>query len=67
MFLYLASYLSPLAGQNKGKAYLEYADAAMSHMNGGQLDGAVLKVELSDVPLQRTCARTRSRFPPFHR
>ena len=30
-------------------------------MNGGQLDGAALKVELSDVPLQPT----RSRSPPF--
>ncbi|KAI9512264.1 hypothetical protein F5148DRAFT_965424, partial [Russula earlei] len=51
------------SGQNKGKASLEYADAAsartaVSHMNGGQLDGAVLKVELSDAPL-----RTRSRSP----
>ncbi|KAF8484854.1 hypothetical protein DFH94DRAFT_679430 [Russula ochroleuca] len=64
------------SGQNKGKAYLEYADAAsartaMSHMNGGQLDGAALKVELSEMPLQRTTtatatrARTRSRSPPF--
>ncbi|KAF8505683.1 hypothetical protein F5888DRAFT_1837689 [Russula emetica] len=53
------------SGQNKGKAYLEYVDVAsartaMSHMNGGQLDGAALKVELSDVSLQRT----RSRSPP---
>ncbi|KAI0307252.1 hypothetical protein B0F90DRAFT_1665505 [Multifurca ochricompacta] len=53
------------SGQNKGKAALEYADAtsartAVSHMNGGQLDGAALKVELSDTPV-----RTRSRSPPF--
>ncbi|KAI0068876.1 RNA-binding domain-containing protein [Artomyces pyxidatus] len=51
------------SGQNRGKAALEYADPASahkaaSHMNGGQLDGAVLKVELSDLPV-----RTRSRSP----
>ncbi|EIN10275.1 hypothetical protein PUNSTDRAFT_63969, partial [Punctularia strigosozonata HHB-11173 SS5] len=45
------------SGQNRGKAALEYADAdaaqkAASHMNGGQLDGAVLKVELSDLPIR---------------
>ncbi|KIJ70332.1 hypothetical protein HYDPIDRAFT_45160, partial [Hydnomerulius pinastri MD-312] len=49
------------SGQNRGKAALEYADPAsaqkaVSHMNGGQLDGLVLKVELSDLPI-----RTRSR------
>ncbi|KAG8218425.1 hypothetical protein J3R82DRAFT_4050 [Butyriboletus roseoflavus] len=52
------------SGQNRGKAALEYADPsaaqkAVSHMNGGQLDGLVLKVELSDVPI-----RTRSRSRP---
>ncbi|KAG9317252.1 hypothetical protein JVU11DRAFT_1446 [Chiua virens] len=52
------------SGQNRGKASLEYADPssarkAASHMNGGQLDGLVLKVELSDVPI-----RTRSRSRP---
>ncbi|KAH9179793.1 hypothetical protein EDB89DRAFT_516394 [Lactarius sanguifluus] len=55
------------SGQNKGKAALEYADAssartAVSHMNGGQLDGAALKVELSDTPVFH---RTRSRSPPL--
>ncbi|KAL0949554.1 hypothetical protein HGRIS_009603 [Hohenbuehelia grisea] len=49
------------SGQNRGKAAIEYTDApaahkAASHMNGGQLDGAVLKVELSDLPV-----RSRSR------
>lgn len=53
-----------LAGQNRGKASLEFADPlsaqkAVSHMNGGQLDGLILKVELSDVPI-----RTRSRSRP---
>ncbi|KAF9818351.1 hypothetical protein IEO21_02866 [Rhodonia placenta] len=43
------------SGQNRGKASLEFADSAsahkaISHMNGGQLDGAVLKVELSEFP-----------------
>ncbi|KAF7355104.1 RNA-binding domain-containing protein [Mycena sanguinolenta] len=43
------------SGQNRGKAALEYADPpsaqkAASHMNGGQIDGAVVKVELSDLP-----------------
>ncbi|KAM6495537.1 hypothetical protein JOM56_008243, partial [Amanita muscaria] len=43
------------SGQNRGKAALEFVDAvaahkAASHMDGGQLDGAVLKVELSDLP-----------------
>lgn len=53
------------AGQNRGRAALEYAQAseaqlAISHMNGGQLDGAILKVELSDVPLR---SRSHSRSP----
>ncbi|OBZ70165.1 RNA-binding protein with serine-rich domain 1 [Grifola frondosa] len=43
------------SGQNRGKAALEYADSASahkaaSHMDGGQLDGAMLKVELSELP-----------------
>ncbi|CAL1700902.1 unnamed protein product [Somion occarium] len=51
------------SGQNRGKAALEYAEPtgaqkAASHMNGGQLDGAILKVELSDLPI-----RSRSRSP----
>ncbi|KAF9449886.1 RNA-binding domain-containing protein, partial [Macrolepiota fuliginosa MF-IS2] len=51
------------SGQNRGKAALEYADStsahrAFEHMDGGQLDGAVLKVELSDLPV-----RSRSRSP----
>ncbi|KAI6105512.1 hypothetical protein F5141DRAFT_131712 [Pisolithus sp. B1] len=54
------------SGQNRGKAALEYAVAAsahkaVSHMNGGQLDGLVLKVELSDLPIR---ARSRSRPRP---
>ncbi|KZP12102.1 hypothetical protein FIBSPDRAFT_680970, partial [Athelia psychrophila] len=45
------------SGQNRGKAALEYADAseaqkAVSHMDGGQLDGAILKIELSDTPIR---------------
>ncbi|KAF8845726.1 hypothetical protein BDN67DRAFT_887601, partial [Paxillus ammoniavirescens] len=45
------------SGQNRGKAALEYADPvsaqkAVSHMNGGQLDGLVLKAELSDLPIR---------------
>ncbi|KAL4265608.1 hypothetical protein AB1N83_000166 [Pleurotus pulmonarius] len=52
------------SGQNRGKAAVEYAESqaarkAASHMNGGQLDGAVLKVELSDLPV-----RSRSRSHP---
>ncbi|KAF8633691.1 hypothetical protein AX15_001297 [Amanita polypyramis BW_CC] len=51
------------SGQNRGKAALEFVDAgsaqkAASHMDGGQLDGAIVKVELSDLPI-----RTRSRSP----
>lgn len=54
------------SGQNRGKAALEYADVAsahkaVSHMHGGQLDGLVLKVELSDLPIR---ARSRSRPRP---
>ncbi|KAI6004078.1 hypothetical protein EDD15DRAFT_2125451, partial [Pisolithus albus] len=50
------------SGQNRGKAALEYAVAAsahkaVSHMNGGQLDGLILKVELSNLPIR---ARSRS-------
>ncbi|PFH50536.1 hypothetical protein AMATHDRAFT_144827, partial [Amanita thiersii Skay4041] len=45
------------SGQNRGKAALEFSDSnsafkAASHMDGGQLDGAVLKVELSDLPIR---------------
>ncbi|PAV20975.1 RNA-binding domain-containing [Pyrrhoderma noxium] len=52
------------SGQNKGKASLEFstpaaAHKAKSHMDGGQLDGAVLKVELSETPVR---SRSRSRF-----
>jgi RNA recognition motif-containing protein len=55
-----------LAGQNRGKAALEYSDAAsaekaFSHMNGGQLDGATLKVELSNLPIR---PQRVSRSPP---
>ncbi|TCD70843.1 hypothetical protein EIP91_001534 [Steccherinum ochraceum] len=47
------------SGQNRGKAALEFADPtgahkAASHMDGGQLDGAILKVELSDLPVVPT-------------
>ena len=51
-----------IAGQNRGKAAVEFTEPAFAHkaythMNGGQLDGAVLKLELSDLPV-------RSRSPP---
>ncbi|KAI4519666.1 hypothetical protein K525DRAFT_226259, partial [Schizophyllum commune Loenen D] len=50
------------SGQNRGKAAVEFTEPAFAHkaythMNGGQLDGAVLKLELSDLPV-------RSRSPP---
>ncbi|KAK1228918.1 hypothetical protein PQX77_008076 [Marasmius sp. AFHP31] len=53
------------SGQNRGKAALEFAapaeaHKAASHMNGGQVDGAILKVELSDLPVR---SRSRSRSP----
>ena len=53
------------AGQNKGKAALEYddttaAEKAVAHMNNGQLDGAVLSVSLSDLPIRKR-SRSRSR------
>ncbi|KAF8305450.1 hypothetical protein DL93DRAFT_2066268, partial [Clavulina sp. PMI_390] len=43
-------------GHNRGKAALEYFDGssaakAAKHMDGGQLDGEILNVELSDFPL----------------
>ncbi|KAG6837521.1 hypothetical protein H0H93_007702 [Arthromyces matolae] len=52
------------SGQNRGKAALEFADAssahkAFTHMDGGQLDGAALKLELSNLPV-----RSRSPTPP---
>ncbi|KAG1907438.1 uncharacterized protein F5891DRAFT_372057 [Suillus fuscotomentosus] len=55
------------SGQNRGKAALEFTDAAsaqkaVSHMNGGQLDGLIVKVELSDLPI-RTRSRSRPRPP----
>ncbi|KAF8897302.1 hypothetical protein BD779DRAFT_366598 [Infundibulicybe gibba] len=53
------------SGQNRGKAALEYADPpsatkAQLHMDGGQLDGAILKVELSELPIR---SRSHSRPP----
>lgn len=56
-----------LAGQNRGKAALEFyevsaAKKAVSHMNKGYLDGAVLTVELSDAII-RERSRSRSRRP----
>ncbi|KAJ7117366.1 hypothetical protein C8R43DRAFT_1077750 [Mycena crocata] len=55
------------SGQNRGKAALEYADPpsaqkAASHMNGGQIDGAIIKVELSELPV-RPRSRSRPRPP----
>lgn len=55
-----------VAGQNRGKAAIEYADTASahraaSHMDGGQLDGAILKVELSELPVR---SHSRSPRPP---
>lgn len=52
------------SGQNKGKASLEFstssaAHKAKTHMDGGQLDGAVLKIELSNSPMR---SPSRSRF-----
>ncbi|KAH9853584.1 hypothetical protein C2E23DRAFT_902936 [Lenzites betulinus] len=44
------------SGQNKGTASVEFVDSssahkAVSHMDGGQLDGAVLKCELSEASI----------------
>lgn len=55
------------SGQNRGKAALEFYEAsaakkAVSHMNKGYLDGAVLAVELSDAII-RDRSRSRSRRP----
>ncbi|GLB33569.1 putative RNA recognition motif containing protein [Lyophyllum shimeji] len=57
------------SGQNRGKAALEYADPpsahkAASHMDGGQLDGAILKVELSNLPVRSRSPSPRVRLPP---
>lgn len=59
------------SGQNRGKAALEFEDPpaahkAASHMDGGQLDGAVLKVELSNLPV-RSRSPSRTRPPRVHR
>ncbi|KAF7971766.1 hypothetical protein HWV62_36195 [Athelia sp. TMB] len=53
----------------KCKAALEYADTAaaqkaMSHMDGGQLDGAILKIKLSDIPIRTRSLAPRSPPPP---
>ncbi|KAI1795142.1 hypothetical protein LXA43DRAFT_1091263 [Ganoderma leucocontextum] len=45
------------SGQNRGKAALEFLDSAsahkaVSHMDGGQLDGAIIKAELSELPVR---------------
>jgi RNA-binding protein with serine-rich domain 1 len=73
-FLFLIHLLTGVvAAQNRGKAALEFAEAsqaqtAASHMNGGQLDGVELKVELSDLPIRaRGRSRSRSRSPKMAR
>ncbi|KAF5369964.1 hypothetical protein D9758_001275 [Tetrapyrgos nigripes] len=58
------------SGQNRGKAALEYSEPdgahkAASHMNGGQLDGAILKVELSNLPGNATGV-TANGLTPVH-
>lgn len=55
------------SGQNRGKAALEFVDSssahkAVSHMDGGQLDGSIVKVELSDLPI-RSVSRSPARVP----
>src|ERR1700721_1004789 len=62
------SLIDVKAGQNRGKAALEFADSpsahkAASHMDGGQLDGSILKVELSELPI-RSSSRSRPLPPP---
>ena len=57
-----------IAGQNRGKAAVEFvhstpAAKAASHMDGGQIDGAVVDVQLSDLPLPPSRSATRSRSP----
>jgi hypothetical protein len=44
----------PIAGLNRGKAALEFEKAsqatqAVKHMDGGQLDGSFLQVQVSDA------------------
>ena len=61
------AYIS-LAGQNRGKAALEFADSASaqkaaSHMDGGQLDSAIVKVELSQTTIVSP-SRSPVRAPP---
>ncbi|TFL05889.1 hypothetical protein BDV98DRAFT_239486 [Pterulicium gracile] len=58
------------SGQNRGKAALEYIDSesahkAAAHMEGGNVDGATLKVELSNLPV-RSRSRSRSRPPKLN-
>ncbi|KAG8852369.1 hypothetical protein FRB96_008715 [Tulasnella sp. 330] len=53
------------SGQTRGKAALEYyepssAEDAVTHMNNGQLDGAIVKVETSHLPLPKSRSRSRS-------
>lgn len=65
----------PLGGQNRGKAALEYTTAASAalarrSMHGGQLDGSVLEIVLSDLPLpalERSPSPVRRREPPRRR
>ena len=71
--LYLVTVVLDHSFQTTGqeaicKAALEYSDPAsaqraFSHMNSGQLDGAILKVELSDLPI-RPQRVSRSPLPP---
>ncbi|KAJ7283849.1 hypothetical protein C8J57DRAFT_1121642 [Mycena rebaudengoi] len=55
------------SGQNRGKAAVEFVDPpsaqkAASHMDGGQIDGSIIKVELSTLPV-RSRSRSRPRPP----
>ncbi|ODN84034.1 hypothetical protein L202_00063 [Cryptococcus amylolentus CBS 6039] len=66
--------LFEVSGLNRGKAALEFenssaAEKAKKHMDGGQLDGSVLKVDISEHPLPppKAASSARRRSPSYSR
>ncbi|WVQ71294.1 hypothetical protein IAR50_000821 [Cryptococcus sp. DSM 104548] len=66
--------LFEVSGLNRGKAALEFenskaAEQAKKHMDGGQLDGSVLKVDISEHPLPppKAASSARRRSPSYSR
>jgi RNA recognition motif-containing protein len=60
-----------IAGLNRGKAAIEFSNAeeaekAVKHMNGGQLDGSFLTIQVSPLQYAKEGKELMVRFPNIH-